>query len=185
MKKLNLGCGRDYRPGWINLDFNRSVKADVYADLNKKLPFKDNEIDYILLDNVLEHVTREKYFKFIEELHRICKNGAIIDIFVPHYSGMYALKHPTHYIYFGVGSFDTFKPQQGFNGERYSSARFNVLKEKLLFFHHNLANMKFLSRLPINWLFNFSSLWRQLMEKFHIFGFDEIYFRLKVVKNLK
>lgn len=182
MININLGCGLDYRRGWINVDFNKEVKTDVYADLTKKLPFKDNYADYILLDNVLEHVERDRYFQFLEELYRICKPTGIIEIFVPHYSGMYALKHPTHFNFFGVGSFDTMREGTGFNGERYTKARFKVVKERLLFFHHNLVNMKFLSILPINWLFNFGRNWQFFMERFQFFGFDEIQINLKPSK---
>ena len=182
MKNLNLGCGKDYREGWINTDFNKDIKADVYINFNEPLPFKDNEIDYILLDNVLEHITPERYMTFIEDLHRICKQGSIIEIYVPHYSGMYALKHPTHYKCFGIGSFDTFINESRFNGERYSKARFKVISERLLFFHHNLDGMKILSKLPINGLFNLSRKWQLLMERFQFFGFDETVFKLEVVK---
>lgn len=181
--KINLGCGLDYRSGWVNVDFNREVKADVYADLTKKLPFKTNSVDYILLDNVLEHVERASLFNFLEEIHRIVKPSGTIEIFVPHYSGIYASKHPTHFNFFGIGSFDTMREGSGFNGERYTKARFNVFKEELLFFHHNLVNMKFLSNLPINWMFNFSRNWQFLMERFQFLGFDEIHFRLQPIKK--
>ncbi len=182
MIKINLGCGMDYHEGWVNVDFNKEIKADVYADFTKKLPFKDDYADLVLLDNVLEHIEPDKYFFFLEELHRICKNGAIIQVYVPHCSGMYALGHPTHYKYFGIGSFDSMRPGKLFNGERYTSARFILKQEKLLFFHHNLVNFPLVSKIPINWLFNFSKVWQQLAEKFQIFGFDEIYYRLEVYK---
>jgi len=180
--KINLGCGNDYKRGWINADFNKEVKADVYADLTRRLPFKDNYADIILLDNVLEHIPQDKFFFFIEELHRICKNNAIMHIFVPHFSGIYALKHPTHYKCFGIGTFDVMLPEKSFNGERYTKARFKLNQERLLFFHHNLVNFKLLSKLPINWMFNFSRAWQLIMERFQFFGFDEIYFELKAVK---
>lgn len=182
MIKINLGCGNDYREGWINVDSNKSIKADIYADLRQPLPFSDNYADKILMDNVLEHIPFHKYFKFMEELHRICKPGARVIIYVPHYSGMYALKHPVHYKYFGIGSFDIFRPEEGFNGERYSKARFRLVKEKLLFFHHKLVNFKFLSKLPINGLFNFGRTWQLLMERFQKLDFDEIKYVLEVVK---
>lgn len=185
MTRINLGCGRNYRNGWINVDFNKEVKADVYTDFRKKLPFKDNYADLIVLDNVIEHIPDEKYFQFVEELHRICKKGAKICIYAPHYSGMYALKHPTHYKYFGIGSFDIMRPEAAFNSERYTKARFQLCKEKLLFFHHNLVNFPLLSRLPINWLFNLGRAWQQLMERFQLFGFDEIYYELRVCKSRK
>lgn len=180
--KVNLGCGNDYREGWLNIDFNDSVRADVHCDFCDGLPIADDSCDYVLLDNVLEHVKRENYSQFLSDLHRVCVSGATVDIFVPHASGMYALKHPTHYNFFGIGSFDTFKPDAPFNGERYCTARFRVCKEELLFFHHNLVNARFLSRLPINGLFNFSLLWQELMERFQFFGFDEIHYELKVEK---
>lgn len=182
MVKLNLGCGRDYRPGWVNVDFNRAVRVDVHSDFTQGLPFAPNSVDRVVLDNVLEHVKREHYFRFLSDLHRACKPGATIEVYVPHASGMYALKHPTHYNFYGIGSFDTFKPNAPFNGERYCTARFQVRKEKLLFFHHNLVNARFLSRLPVNGLFNLSLLWQELMERFQFLGFDEIYYQLEVVK---
>ena len=183
MRKLNLGCGRDYRPGWINVDFNRTVRADVYSTFTEGLPFADNSVDLVVLDNVLEHVHRDRYFAFLDDLHRVCKPGARIQIWVPHASGMWALKHPTHYNFFGIGSFSTFQPEAQFNGERYGAARFRVRKERLLFFHHNLINAKLLSRLPINGLFNFGGvLWQELMERFQFLGFDEIHYEIEAVK---
>jgi len=190
MKKLNLGCGNDYKKStnnvkWTNLDFNKEVKADIYHDLNKKLPFKDNEFDYILADNVIEHVSN--LFVLIDELWRISKPNAIIEIFAPHFSGIYAFKHPAHRQYFGIGSFDTYKPisglDKGFQGERYGKARFKILQQKLLYFHHNAAEIPLLSKLPINFLFNFSRTYQLILEKFFPLKFDEIYFRLKVIKQ--
>lgn len=182
MIKINLGCGKDYKRGWINVDFNKEIKADVYCNFTKKLPFKNNYADFVLLDNVIEHIPADSYLSFLEELHRICKPGAEIMIYVPHYSGMYAFKHPTHYNYFGIGSFDTFKPESVFSGERYSKVRFNIKEERLLFFHHNLVQNPWLSKLPINFLFNLSRVWQQIMERFQFFGFDEISYRLEVCK---
>ena len=57
MNKLNLGCGFDYRPGWINADRFKECKPDVVVDINEPpWPFNDNEFDHILLKHVLEHV---------------------------------------------------------------------------------------------------------------------------------
>ena len=150
--------------------------------MSKALPFADDSVDTVYMDNFLEHIRKDDYFDFIDEMHRICRAGARIRIYTPHASGMYALKHPAHYNFFGIDSFSIFTPEGTFNHERYCDARFNVLKEKLLFFHHNLGNAMFLSNLPINGIFNFSSPWQRLMERFQFFGFDEIYYELEVVK---
>ena len=56
MKKLNLGCGDDHKKGWINCDIRKEVNPDVVVDLTKKLRFKDNSIDEVLMKHVLEHI---------------------------------------------------------------------------------------------------------------------------------
>lgn len=181
--KLNLGCGNDYRKGWTNLDFNDKVKLDVSHNLEVfPYPFKDNHFDYILCDGVLEHTTPTNFIKIVEELHRITKNKGIIDVWVPHGSGMYAFNHLTHYSFFGLGKFDTFRPEGLWNGERYSEKRFNVKKEKLKFFYHNMVNFPILNKIPIDWMFNFNRTWQMLMERFQFFGFDEIQYTLEVIK---
>jgi hypothetical protein len=39
-KKLNLGCGPNPKPGWINIDLFDS-RADLQLDLREKWPFAD------------------------------------------------------------------------------------------------------------------------------------------------
>ncbi len=83
IKKLNLGCGDDYKEGWINVDFRDNIKTDVKHDLNKiPYPFKENSINVIFMKQVLEHLDHP--IKILKELIRICKNGAKIMIYAPH-----------------------------------------------------------------------------------------------------
>lgn len=83
MKKINLGSGCDYKKGWINLDFDKSANADITTDLTQKLPFKDNNIDFILLQDVLEHLTKEDAKNLLRECLRILKTNGKIQIRIP------------------------------------------------------------------------------------------------------
>jgi len=71
-----------------------------------------------------------------------------------------------------------------FNYERYNKARFEI-KAQLMFFHHSYVNVPFISKLNkyINWMFNFTPLWQRIMEKVNLFGFEEVYYELKPVKD--
>jgi len=186
MKKLNFGCGNDYREGWTNVDFNEAVKTDVCCDLSKILPFEDNTFDYVYISHVIEHFEKKEVFKVMEELHRICKPDAIIDIYVPHYTSTLAFKIPYHYSYYGIGTFRILEEGETSMGERYSPARFKVLKEELHLVLRDYENYKFLKFLwPLNYLFNFCRFWQIFMERIWFIGFDEIYYKLQVIKKPK
>ena len=46
--KLNLGCGKDYIDGWINVDFYDDLNCDVTHDLEEfPWPWDDNSISEI------------------------------------------------------------------------------------------------------------------------------------------
>ena len=83
MNKLNVGCGKDYREGWINLDNNKSFKKDVSHNFNKlPYPFKDNTFDMIDLRFVFEHMRNP--VRVLKELVRISKDNADIYILTSH-----------------------------------------------------------------------------------------------------
>src|SRR3989338_8232959 len=56
-RKLNLGCGRDIKTGYINIDKSKTAGVDVAHDLDKyPWPFKDNYFDEVYGRDVIEHV---------------------------------------------------------------------------------------------------------------------------------
>ena len=79
-KILDIGCG-------YSANKNATIVADVkdlsnhYKDkhfvqiLDKKLPFKDKEFDYVIASHVIEHVDDFEFF--IKELERISARGYI------------------------------------------------------------------------------------------------------------
>lgn len=102
--KLNLGCGKDIRMGYVNLDFVAAPGIDVIWDLEKfPYPFEDNTFDEVYAANIIEHLTDAK--KTIIELHRICKNNAIMKINVPHAMTPLAWGDITHKRVFSSESF--------------------------------------------------------------------------------
>jgi hypothetical protein len=97
--KLNLGCGDKKIEGWVNVDLFPACNPDMVVNLEHfPYPWKDNSIDEILLQHVLEHLGQltDVYLKIIQELYRICKNGTIVHIQVPHPRHDDFLGDPTH-----------------------------------------------------------------------------------------
>jgi predicted SAM-dependent methyltransferase len=82
MKLLNIGCGHNYHPDWINLDLYNS-KFVKYHDIKKSLPFAGETIDAVYHSHVLEHITKAEGKKFITDCYRVLKPGGILRVVVP------------------------------------------------------------------------------------------------------
>jgi ubiquinone/menaquinone biosynthesis C-methylase UbiE len=177
-KKLHLGSGLKVLKGYINVDLTKKYGAQVVHDLEKfPYPFKNNEFDEILIDNVLEHL--QDTVKVMEELHRISKPGAIIKIIVPHSSGYMAFGSVTHKRFFSSGSFETFKPGYW---ERYSKANFDILKIKLIWFDSRDWFWIRTIKKIMNKVININHFVSERFLCYPLGGFDHIYFELKKVK---
>lgn len=94
--KINLGAGNTRIPDFINIDYDANSNPDYALDIEKdRLPFDDNTVECVIAHHILEHLG-EGYFHCLQELYRVCKDGAIIDIRVPHPRHDCYLADPTH-----------------------------------------------------------------------------------------
>jgi predicted SAM-dependent methyltransferase len=79
--KLNLGCGGDLLPGYINCD-KYYEKADIICDVNK-LPFEDNSVEEIFACHIIEHFDFREAFVVLEEWKRVLKDGGLLIVETP------------------------------------------------------------------------------------------------------
>lgn len=96
---LNLGSGGKKLPGYVNVDSQPMESPDVVCDLSRdKWPFEDNSVDGARASHLLEHLgpEPERLFHFMQELYRVCKDGAPFEIWVPNPRHDIFLNDPTH-----------------------------------------------------------------------------------------
>lgn len=92
--RLNLGCGCDYRAGYINVDNSRIFKADRYFNLEDVWPIDANSISQIIAFQIVEHIHDLQLF--MREAHRVLINLGMLHIKAPWWSGHWAVGDPTH-----------------------------------------------------------------------------------------
>lgn len=80
--KLNIGCGDNIHPEWLNLDYS-PAKGVKKINVKRKLPFANSSVDIIYHSHLLEHLQKPQAAKFITECHRILKKGGIMRVAVP------------------------------------------------------------------------------------------------------
>lgn len=182
MKKLNLGCGEDYRDGYVNVDFHSQATIDVEHNLNElPYPFEDHTFDYVLASHVLEHLDRP--FDIMTELYRLVKPGGTIHVKVPHFSR--GLTHAEHKAGFDVTFPYYFNPE--FSKSGYFGIPLKLEKMKLhyfAFFHllpymgvkkHTIFCMKIFNSI-VNFFANLSPTLCSRLWCFWVGGFEEIEF---------
>jgi SAM-dependent methyltransferase len=105
-KRLNLGAGITYIPGFINIDISK--KADIILDLGKdKLPFDDDSVNLIFSYHTLEHIP--DYLFTLSEIYRVLKHGGRFLVGLPYVTlTKYHMVNPYHLHNFNEFSFDFF-----------------------------------------------------------------------------
>lgn len=103
--KIDLGSGTSKKESYLTIDKNPDIKADIIADVEERLPFKDCEVDEIRASHILEHLRPENKVKVMVEFERVLKVGGILDIAVPKFPSPASIQDPTHLSFWNRESF--------------------------------------------------------------------------------
>ena len=181
MNKLNLGCGRDKKPGYLNIDNNPACRPDLSHDLNiYPYPLAGNRFKEIIADHVIEHL--DNPLKFLQELYRLGASGCEVKISCPHFSGNHI--HPLHKTDISTKLFDFMDKR---NSEYYGQAHFKVEKIRLSWLRKTdrgkRANLivRVLNS-AINFFANLNIALAERLWCYWVGGFEEIYFKVIIIK---
>jgi SAM-dependent methyltransferase len=168
---LHLGSGQKYMRGALNVDLTKDTNPDVVHDLNvRPWPFETSSFDEIHAHDVIEHL--DDVLKTLEEIHRVGRPCATLDVTVPHFSSDGAFTDPTHRHYFGARTFDYVT--EGHPNAFYTQVRFRVLVRQIVF-RPSLAN-KLVHRLANRMPKAYEERWAWVFPAYFLF------FRLEIVK---
>lgn len=119
MNKLNLGCGKDIRKDWINVDCMKAPGVDlvwrwgVGDDPNW---LAENSIYEVYCSHLIEHIPNP--LVAMQELHRVCLNNTKAIFRLPYGSSDNAWEDPTHVRPYFIRSFSYFS-QMIYHGADY------------------------------------------------------------------
>jgi predicted SAM-dependent methyltransferase len=175
MKKLNMWCGNDIFPWYLNRDIIKLPWVDEVYDFEKfPYPFKDNEFDEIYCSHVLEHMNN--LWKVMEEFNRIGKKWCKIKVKVPYFASPNARWDYTHKRTFNTNTFNYFHENCYYN-----TANIIVKEYKI----HYFWNKQFFVSDIINIIPDFIiNLLPKIYERFFAYRFpaSEIHYLLEVKK---
>jgi len=80
--KLNLGSGKDYREGYINIDKLERFKPDVLLDITQ-LKYAENSVDEILAQDVIDHITFMEAKALLRQCFKWLKPRGVLNIHTP------------------------------------------------------------------------------------------------------
>jgi hypothetical protein len=95
--KLNLGCGQNKIPGFVNVDEHGD--PDVRHDLEAfPWPWADDTFEEVRANHVLEHLGQDPdiFIGVMKEIYRVARPGAQVLVAVPHPRHDDFLSDPTH-----------------------------------------------------------------------------------------
>lgn len=150
---LNLGSGTDDY-GDVKMDRRPIGPCNLVGDIHY-LPFRDNVFQEVKASHVLEH--SDDAIGVLEEIYRISKDGATINILVPHADSINFKTDPTHKTSFTKNSMEYYKDDTIYPNW-YTDIRFSVLEAKLVIYKYRfqslLNKLNFFGRYPLLYLFD-------------------------------
>lgn len=81
--RLNVGCGPDPAPGWLNADRRPAAGVDLVGDLCTGLPLADASVDYAVGMHLLQDIAWPELPAAVAELRRVLRPGGVLRLGLP------------------------------------------------------------------------------------------------------
>jgi predicted SAM-dependent methyltransferase len=80
---LNVACGDNVHPDFINLDYQWRPGIELCWDITKCIPFPTRSIKGIFIEHCLEHLTYAQCCGVLKDFRRVLQPGGVVRIVVP------------------------------------------------------------------------------------------------------
>jgi len=95
--KLDIGCGKNKKEGFIGVDQYAMEGVDVVLVIGKDVwPWDDDSVEEIHASHFLEHLTQDERVHFMNEAFRVLKPGGKATVITPHWASNRAYGDVTH-----------------------------------------------------------------------------------------
>ena len=189
MRILDVGCGQCKFKGSVGIDMQPLDGVDVVHDLNSfPWPFKENYFDRVIFKHSLAHL--DDILRVMEEVHRIGRDGAIVEIITPHFSSDNYFTDITHKHPMGYRSMNYVCQNIESWKYKYTNVNFDLMKVYISFgevevdfnLNENRRRTNLHRVLGFEYLANKA---KRIYEKFFCFMItaNTVYFSLEIVKR--
>lgn len=86
--RLNVGCGHNVLPGWLNVDLEGGRHGTTYMNALRPYPLPENSIDAVLCEHMIEHIPSESAHYLLNQCFRVLKPGSAIRVITPDLEGI-------------------------------------------------------------------------------------------------
>lgn len=95
--KLDLGCGKNKKAGFLGVDALKFEGVDIVTDLGAHAwPWADASVEEVHASHFVEHLGPKERMHFANELFRVLKPGGKATIITPHWNSPRAYGDLTH-----------------------------------------------------------------------------------------
>ncbi len=91
MKRLHLGCGGKFIPGFYHVDIQPYPHVDQLCSVDKLTFVADDTVELIYACHVLEHFGRFQIVDVLQEWCRVLQPGGVLRLAVPDFAACAAI----------------------------------------------------------------------------------------------
>jgi len=137
--KLNLGCAKDVRQGYKNVDLHYKHPDVINEDISNLSFVEDNTVEEIIAHDIIEHLPLQKSVECLKVWYNYLKPGGTISIQTTNYPlmmnavhlGIWNMVTLNHMLFAGINYTDVGSQDCDFHKSAYSVQELSQILEQI------------------------------------------------------